>query len=159
MMNPRRLAPRNRRSRSQNQRRGRGSPSNKKSRRINNGEHNNHKDGCEHCGGRHSSKDCWELTENKDKRPDWWRPPGKRGNHNNNQGKRNKKEKTEQSNKIELSKEAFVRLVRDAQKGREKNGMEANNSEDDMDSIGKMTQYYENMRKSHSNNSNDSDSL
>jgi hypothetical protein len=57
-------APRNRQSRSQNrkrkgeeQKRGRGSPSNKKSRRINNGEHNNHKDGCEHCGGRHSSKD------------------------------------------------------------------------------------------------------
>jgi hypothetical protein len=96
-------APRNRRSRSQNrkrkskeQKRGRGSPSNKKSRRINNGEHNNHKDGCEHCGGRHSSKDCWELTENKDKRPDWWKPPEMRGNHNNNRGKRNKKEKTEQ---------------------------------------------------------------
>jgi hypothetical protein len=88
-----------------------------------------------------SSKDCWELPENKDKRPDWWRPPEMRGNHNNNQGKRNKKEKTEQLNKIELSKEAFVRLVRDAQKGREKNGMEADNSKDD------------------TNNSNDSDSL
>jgi hypothetical protein len=22
------------------------------------------RDGCEHCGGRHSSKDCWELPEN-----------------------------------------------------------------------------------------------
>jgi cytochrome c553 len=82
-----------------------------------------------------------------------------RGNHNNNRRKRNKKEKTEQSNKIELSKEAFVSLVRDAQKGREKNGMEANNSEDDMDSIRDKAKYYENMRQSHSNNSNDSDSL
>jgi hypothetical protein len=158
--------PRNRQSRSQNrnhtseeQKRGRRSPSNKKGRRINNGEHNNHKDGCEHCGGRHSSKDCWELTENKDKRPDWWNPPETRGNHNNNQGKRNKKEKTEKSNKIELSKEAFVRLVRDAQKGREKNGMEADNSKDDTESIRGTAKPYENMRRSHSNNSNDSDSL
>jgi hypothetical protein len=151
------LAPRNRQS--EEQKRGRGSPSNKKSRRINNGEHNNHEDGCKHCGGRHNSKNCWELTENKDKRPDWWKPPEKRGNHNNNQGKHNKKEKTEQSNKIELSKEAFVRLVRHAQKGREKNGMEADNSEDDTNSIGGTAQYYENKRKSHSNNSNDSDSL
>jgi hypothetical protein len=160
-------SPRNRRSRSQNrkrkskeQKRGCGSPSNKKSRRINNSERNNHEDGCEHCGGRHNSKDCWELTENKDKRPDWWRPPEKRGNHNDNQGKCNKNEKTEQSNKIKkLSKEAFVRLVQDAQKGREKNGMEADNSDDDTDSILGTAQYYKNMRKSHSNNSNDSDSL
>jgi hypothetical protein len=46
-------------------------PATKKSRRINNGERNKHKDGCEHWGGRHDSKDCWELPENKDKRPDW----------------------------------------------------------------------------------------
>jgi hypothetical protein len=86
-------------------------------------------------------------------------PRKERGNHNNSQGKRNKKEKTEQSNKIELSKEAFVRLVRDAQKGREKNGMETDNSKDDTDSPRDTAKYYENMRKSHSNNSNDSDSL
>jgi hypothetical protein len=158
--------PRNRQSRSQNhkckskeQKRGCGSPSNKKSRRINNGEGNNHEDGCEHCSGKHSNKDCWELPENKDKHPDWWRPPEMRGNHNNNRGRRNKKEMTEQSNKIVLSKEAFVRLVRDAQKGRKKNGMEADNSKDDTDSIHNTAQYYENMRKRHSNNSNDSDSL
>jgi hypothetical protein len=153
--------PRNRRSRSQNrkrkseeQKRGCGSPSNKKSRRINNGERNNHKDGCEHCGGRHNSRDCWELPENKDKRPDWWRPPEKRGNHNDNRGRRNKKEKAEQSNKIELSKEASVRLVRDAKKGRTKNSMEAeaDNSEDDMDSIRDTAKYYKKMCKSHSNN-------
>jgi hypothetical protein len=137
----------------------RGSLSNKMSRRINNGERNNHKDDCEHCSGRHNNKDCWELTENKDKHPDWWKPPETRGNHNNNRGKRNKKEKTEQLNKIELSKEAFICLVRDAQKGRKKNGMEADNCKDNPDSIRNTAQYYENMRKSHSNNSNDSDSL
>jgi hypothetical protein len=98
------------------------------------------------------------LPENKDKRPDWWRPPAKRGNHNANRGRRNKKEKTEQSHKIELSKEAFARLVRDAKKGREKNGMEAVTSNDDMDSIRDTVQYYKNMRKSHSNNSNGSES-
>jgi hypothetical protein len=151
--------PRNRQSRSQNrnrkskeQKRGRGSPRNKKSRRINNGERNKHKDGCKHCGGRPDSKDCWELTENKDKRPDWWRPPEKRGNHNNTRGKRNKKEKTEQSNKIKLSKEAFVRLVCDAQKGCKNKSMEADNSKDDMDSIRNTAKYYKNMHKSHSNN-------
>jgi hypothetical protein len=71
----------------------------------------------------------------------------------------NKKDKTEQSNKIELSKEAFARLVQDAKKGRGKNVMESDNSKEETDSIRGTVKYYENMRKSHSNDSNDSDSL
>jgi hypothetical protein len=98
------------------------------------------------------------LPENKDKRPDWWRPPKKRGNHNDIQGRCNKKIKTEQSHKIKLSKDAFVRLVQDAKKGCEKNGMEADNHEDNTDSISETVKYYKNMRKSHSNNSNRSES-
>jgi hypothetical protein len=156
--------PRNRQSRSQNrkckgveQKNRRGSPSNKKSRRKN-GERNKRKEVYKHCGKGHDSKDCWELPENKDKRLDWWRPPEKRGNHNDNQGRRNKKIKTEQLHKIELSKEAFACLVRDAKKGREKNGMEADNNEDDTDSIRDTVKYYKNMHKSHGNNSNGSES-
>jgi hypothetical protein len=149
--------PRNRQSHSQNCKCKGKEPSNKKSRR-NIGERNKRKEVCEHCRKGHDSKDCWELPENQDKHPDWWRPPEKRGYHNDNQGMRNKKEKMEQSHKIELSKEAFARLVRDAKKGRKKNSMEADNSKDDTDSIRNTVKYYENMRKSHSNNSNGSES-
>jgi hypothetical protein len=145
---------------------GKGSPSNKKHRR-NNGDHNKQKgrDKCEHCGGRHKSKDCWELPENKDNRPEWWPRAKDKKDQSNGKSKRGKgnnhekKAKLEQSNKIELSKEAFARLVRDAKRGREQNAYKLNVSEEETESVRDTKEYYENMRKSHGNISSDSESL
>jgi hypothetical protein len=102
----------------ENDQNGKDSPSHKKTRR-NNGDHNkrNGRDSCEHCGGRHNSKDCWELPEKTDKLPEWWRATDRKDQSNgkSKRGKGNnhkKKAKLEQSNKIELSKEAFAHLVR-----------------------------------------------
>jgi hypothetical protein len=151
---------------SENDQNGKGSPSNKKHRR-NNGDRNkrNGRDSCKHCGERHnSSKDCWELLEIKDKHPEWWRATDKKDQSNgkSKRGKGNNHEKTaklEQSNKIQLSKKAFARLVRYAKRGREQNAHDWDNSEEETESVRDTLAYYENMRKSHGTISSDSDSL
>jgi hypothetical protein len=94
------------------------------------------------------------LDKNKKHRPDTWddrKPAAKRNVRSKD---KDKKDKTEQSNMIELSRSEFKRLVQDARRGKKRPSIR-DSEDDNTDSDGDA--YMEALRKSTSNN-NDSDS-